>query len=115
MMDDCQGWDKADCHDQTKSQTNHRKRRKLPPFWTSNPKTLFFHMCGVKSNNEKFYNMVAALKEITAIEVQEFIVNPTKDSKKYDALKTALECKCRNESGQVRMVRVQTDQDEREI
>ena len=91
-MDDCQGWDKAACHDQTKSQTNHPKRRRLPPFWTSNPKTWFFQVCGVNSNNEKFDNMVAALKERTAIEVQEFIVNPTKDSGKYDALKTALEC-----------------------
>ena len=26
-MDDCQGWEKAACHDQTKSQTNHPKRR----------------------------------------------------------------------------------------
>ena len=86
------------------------QKEELPPFWTSHPKTWFFHACGVISDNEKIDN-----KEITAIEVQEFIVNPTKDSRKYDALKTALECKCRNESGHVRMVRVQTDQDDREI
>ena len=115
-MDDCQWWDKAACHDQTKSQTNHRKRRRLPPFWTSNPKAwfkraeTFFHTCGVNSNDEKFDNVVTTLKEMTAIDVQEFIVNPMKDGGKYDAIKTALEPECRNESGHIRMVRMQTDQ-----